>query len=131
MVTLVGHNLFDFAVRPGLVQMRLGSVHRVFDRLRVANVAVINFRNDHLRFQIDGDGEVKFRDFITLSSNFGNESGSYAQGNVDLHDGIGFPDFLLLPGNFGKRLQQPFLSRRLLCYWRSQSSGWLGESLEE
>lgn len=51
---------------------------------------------------LDGDGNVAFPDFLVLSANFGNETGSYADGNVDLAGGIAFSDFLALSDNFGK-----------------------------
>lgn len=51
---------------------------------------------------LDGNGDVGFPDFLILSSNFGNESGTYAEGNIDLAGGIGFPDFLVLSANFGQ-----------------------------
>ena len=51
---------------------------------------------------LDGMGGVAFADFLTLSGNFGNAEGSYADGNIDLMGGIEFADFLALSGNFGK-----------------------------
>lgn len=50
---------------------------------------------------LDGDGNVAFSDFLTLSRNFGSDVTSYAAGNIDLVDGVGFPDFLALSQNFG------------------------------
>jgi hypothetical protein len=50
---------------------------------------------------LDGNGEVEFSDFLTLSRNFGSDESSYAGGNIDLLDGVGFPDFLSLSRNFG------------------------------
>lgn len=49
---------------------------------------------------LDGDGDVAFADFLTLSANFG-QPGTYAEGNVDLSDDISFADFLTLSANFG------------------------------
>lgn len=50
---------------------------------------------------LDGDGGVKFSDFLVLSRNFGSEATSYAAGNIDLVGGVAFPDFLILSRNFG------------------------------
>lgn len=50
---------------------------------------------------LDGDGEVAFSDFLTISTNFGRSLSSYADGNVDLQGGVGFADFLILAHNFG------------------------------
>lgn len=51
----------------------------------------------------NGDGEVGFEDFLTLSSNFGG-AGSYTQGDFDRNGQIEFGDFLLLSANFGTTL---------------------------
>jgi len=53
---------------------------------------------------LDGDGEVGFNDFLTLSGNFGDmEKTAYTDGDIDLAgDGPQFADFLTLSGNFGK-----------------------------
>ena len=51
---------------------------------------------------LDGDGEVGFKDFLVLSTNFGQEVSSYTEGNVDLNDGVDFGDFLVLSRNFGQ-----------------------------
>lgn len=53
---------------------------------------------------LDGDGEVAFADFLTLSSNFGQEVADYSLGDVDLNGVIEFADFLTLSANFGKTL---------------------------
>lgn len=52
---------------------------------------------------LDGNGEVAFADFLTLSGNFG-KSGelSYAEGDTDCNGKVEFADFLTLSGNFGK-----------------------------
>ncbi len=50
---------------------------------------------------LDGNGDVSFADFLILSNNFGNESGTYAEGNINLEGGIDFADFLALSDNFG------------------------------
>ena len=49
----------------------------------------------------DGNGEVDFTDFLTLSGHFGNE-GDYTEGNFDLLGGLEFADFLILANNFGQ-----------------------------
>jgi len=49
----------------------------------------------------DGNGTVEFADFLTLSSNFGQE-GNFKQGNFDLVGGVAFADFLTLSNNFGQ-----------------------------
>ncbi len=51
---------------------------------------------------LDGDGEVAFGDFLTLSSNFNTDSPAYTDGNIDLTGPIDFADFLVLSSNFGK-----------------------------
>ena len=50
---------------------------------------------------LDGNGEVAFADFLTLSANFGQALG-YSDGNIDLDGDIAFADFLTLSANFGK-----------------------------
>lgn len=51
---------------------------------------------------LDGNGAVDFADFITLSTNFGQNLPGYQDGNVDLADGVDFGDFIGLSLNFGK-----------------------------
>ena len=51
---------------------------------------------------LDGNGDVAFPDFLTLSANFGQDVSSYTAGNIDLTGGVAFPDFLTLSANFGK-----------------------------
>ena len=54
-----------------------------------------------LQGDADGNGEVNFADFVTLSVNFGND-GDYTDGNFDLQGGVAFADFVILSTNFGK-----------------------------
>jgi|GEM_PF-3444374 len=49
---------------------------------------------------IDGNGEVGFTDFLSLSANFGNP-GKFEQGDLDCDGAVDFPDFLILSRNFG------------------------------
>lgn len=46
------------------------------------------------------DGEMKFDDFLALSTNFG-EAGTWEQGDFDGDGQVEFPDFLALSANFG------------------------------
>jgi len=50
---------------------------------------------------LNGDGEVNFTDFLTLSSNFGTDVVSHEQGDIDCNGTVEFADFLLLSSNFG------------------------------
>ena len=50
---------------------------------------------------LDGDGEVGFADFLTMSANFGQEVETYPEGDIDCDGTVGFPDFLTLSANFG------------------------------
>ena len=63
--------------------------------------AVLRFLNT-LPGDLDGDGEISFTDFLSLSNNFGQDPARYTEGNIDLQDGVNFADFLLLASNFGK-----------------------------
>lgn len=54
---------------------------------------------------IDGNGKVGFADFLVLAGNFGRDDVGYAQGNIDLEGSVGLADFLILSGNFGKTPQ--------------------------
>jgi hypothetical protein len=49
----------------------------------------------------DGDGQVAFPDFVTLSNHFG-APGNYMQGDFDLNGRVEFADFVILSDNFGK-----------------------------
>lgn len=51
---------------------------------------------------LDGNGEVGFADFITLSQNYGKDSPRYVDGNIDLRGGVTFEDFIMLANGFGK-----------------------------
>lgn len=53
---------------------------------------------------LNGDGMVDFPDFLTLSSNFNQETDSYADGDINCDGTVGFTDFLALSGNFGMSL---------------------------
>lgn len=57
-----------------------------------------------LRGDLDGNSEVGFADFLTLSANFGNkgEGVRYVDGDLDCNGQVEFGDFLTLSGNFGK-----------------------------
>lgn len=57
---------------------------------------------DTVAGDLDGDGEVSFTDFLTLSRNFGQQLTSYSSGNIDMEGGIDFSDFLALSRNFGQ-----------------------------
>lgn len=50
---------------------------------------------------LDGNGEVNFSDFLTLSGNFGATGVSYAEGDIDCNGEVAFADFLALSANFG------------------------------
>lgn len=52
----------------------------------------------------DGDGTVAFSDFLTLSTNFGSETDSYADGDANCDGSVSFADFLTLSDNFGESL---------------------------
>jgi len=49
----------------------------------------------------DGNGEVDFSDFLTLSGNFNTEGVGYDGGDFDCDGTVAFNDFLLISGNFG------------------------------
>ena len=51
---------------------------------------------------LDGNGQVAFADFLVLSTNFGTDSTSYSDGNINLTGTIDFADFLVLSSNFGQ-----------------------------
>lgn len=51
---------------------------------------------------LDGDGEVAFADFLTLSANFGQMDVPYADGDIDCDGEVAFADFLTLSANFGQ-----------------------------
>jgi hypothetical protein len=48
----------------------------------------------------NGNGEVQFEDFVTLSNTFGNP-GQYTEGDFDKDGTVQFPDFVILANNFG------------------------------
>jgi hypothetical protein len=50
----------------------------------------------------DGNSEVDFADFLTLSANFGKVDAVLADGNFNADNKVDFADFLLLAMNFGK-----------------------------
>lgn len=58
-------------------------------------------RGNLIQGDANGDGQVGFDDFLTLSDYFG-RGGNYAQGNFDLLGGVDFADFLILADNFGQ-----------------------------
>ena len=47
------------------------------------------------------DGEVGFPDFLILSGNFNTMTDRYEDGDIDCDGTVAFPDFLALSGNFG------------------------------
>lgn len=49
---------------------------------------------------IDFDGEVTFRDFLTLAANFG-QKGGWSSGDFDCSGDVQFRDFVMLAQNFG------------------------------
>ncbi len=51
---------------------------------------------------LNGNGDVAFADFLTLSANFGTDGLNYTEGNIDLAGTVAFADFLILSANFGK-----------------------------
>jgi hypothetical protein len=51
---------------------------------------------------LDGNGDVAFKDFLTLAQHFGAAPAAYVDGNIDVSmDGVTFTDFLLLAESFG------------------------------
>jgi len=88
----------------------LGDCNRdgVLDAADLACVGTIEERDavltalNTLAGDLDGNGDVAFPDFLTLSANFGQDLPSYTAGNIDLTGGVAFPDFLTLSANFGK-----------------------------
>ena len=52
----------------------------------------------------DGNGEVEFSDWLTVSGNFGQQVDKYADGDVDGDGYVGFVDNLRVSANFGKTL---------------------------
>jgi hypothetical protein len=53
---------------------------------------------------LDGSGDVAFADFLILSSNFGSEVASHAEGDIDCSGDVAFDDFLVLSANFGQQV---------------------------
>lgn len=51
---------------------------------------------------LDGNGEVAFADFLTLSQNFGSTEAGYQEGDIDCNGEVAFADFLTLSQNFGQ-----------------------------
>ena len=81
----------------------------------------------------DLNGSVEFADFLSLSSNFGQEGG-WAQGDFDGSGDVQFADFLLLSTNFGQtteavatvpepdiQISMMFLVSVVLWRWRRKS----------
>ena len=54
-----------------------------------------------IKGDLDGDGEVGFPDFLTLSNGYG-QPGTYSGGDIDSDGSVGFSDFLLLSGAYGQ-----------------------------
>ena len=61
-------------------------------------------RLDLLLADLDGDGTVGFRDFLILAGSFGKNDQRYTDGDIDLNRTVGFTDFLALATQFGKSL---------------------------
>ena len=53
------------------------------------------------RGDFDGDGDIDFQDFLTLSGNFG-MPGDYTDGDTDCNGNVAFADFLKFSSNFGR-----------------------------
>lgn len=51
---------------------------------------------------LNGDGEVNFTDFLTLSSNFGTNVVNHEQGDINCDGTVDFQDFLILSSSFGR-----------------------------
>jgi len=50
---------------------------------------------------LDGNGEVAFADFLTLSANFGSAAADHTTGDIDCDGTVAFADFLIMSANFG------------------------------
>lgn len=80
----------------------------VIDAADLACVATIEERDtvlatlNTLPGDLNGNGDVAFADFLTLSANFGTDGLNYTEGNIDLAGTVAFADFLILSANFGK-----------------------------
>ena len=80
----------------------------VIDAADLACVATIEERDtvlaalNTLPGDLNGNGDVAFADFLTLSANFGADGLNYTEGNIDLAGTVEFGDFLVLSANFGK-----------------------------
>ncbi len=66
------------------------------------NVAELNDALGLLLGDLDGMDGVAFPDFLTLSGNFSQEGAEYVDGDVNCDGVVDFPDFLTLSGNFGQ-----------------------------
>lgn len=95
----------------------LDSIDDVFDAIRSGDVAY-DLNEDGTVDATDGrffveqvlgtrpgdanlDGEIDFRDFLSLSQNFNAVDATYSEGDFDGNGSVGFLDFLQLSGNFG------------------------------
>lgn len=76
----------------------LSCIETVADRDRVL-AALMTLPGD-----LDGDGEVSFDDFLSLSTNYGDPTKlKYTDGNIDLEaDGPSFGDFVTLSANYSE-----------------------------
>lgn len=54
---------------------------------------------------VNGDGLVSFADFMTISRQYGNETGRQ-NGDIDYSGDVGFSDFVLLTQNYGNRVDE-------------------------
>lgn len=59
-------------------------------------------QTDRVLGDADGDDDVDFADFLTLSAHFGNTDAALAEGDFNADGNVDFADFLLLAMNFGK-----------------------------
>ena len=63
---------------------------------------------------IDGNGQVDFKDFLTISANFGREDGAdRSEGDLNGDSAVNFSDFLIVSQQFGQEpefeLEEPDL----------------------
>ncbi len=77
---------------------RVVRTHLVDHRREVAHPGTIIYVPEG---DTDSDGDVDFKDFLTLSANFGNP-GDWEDGSFNYDNDVGFNDFLALSANFGQ-----------------------------
>lgn len=91
---------FSFFYSGDTLGSRDGFVAYGFEATDPPACAPVNSLNGDL----DGNGEVAFADFLTLSANFGASDVGYAAGDVDCNGEVAFADFLTLSANFGQTI---------------------------